>query len=275
MKLLCKGTIVLTCIAITACSIAEAQVTTYLDPLRAAVTQELTDTNLTAAQKRALKIANKALAREAESVKVELVMLASAANALNKRFEAEFVDEQEGALASYLYDATNQLADVQRVLATNPIPRNISQNLARATNGIAAAQNAGNSIPVRARALGKAFTKLGVVTMHVLRSVGLAPASLESWSNLDFYENAIVNDQTTYYFVIDNGTYNSHNPEELGLWSYQRANASNGLVTVMPNWPSNDVPRDFTITFTNFSSGTFTGTNQAREFIQGRFFLSR
>jgi hypothetical protein len=252
-----------------------AQVTDYLRPLQAAVTNRLSDTNLAGAQERALKSANKILGRNAKKVQTELVLLSSAAKTLNARFDDDFLADENTALGEYLDDAERQLSHLELVIGTNAVSRKLSNNLAKAAASLDSAGDTSNRIPVRARAVSKSLKPLSDASKEVIRTLGLAPASLAGWATLDLVENAVVHDQTIYYFTVHNETYLSHHPEELGLWTYQRTGSNSATVTVMPNYPSNDVPRDFKLTFTNVSSGTFTGTNQIRELIQGGFFLGQ
>jgi len=260
--------------ALMAFPVQAEHVTTYLEPLHAAVTNRLAETNLTAGQTRALRAASKALSGHPDKPQAELGLLANAARTLNARFTNDFLFEENEALGSYSYDLNNLLDDIASVIGTNPVPRSVTNKLAQGTKALARGDNTSNSVPVRARALALSLTKLSAAAREVIRLLGPAPAAVEDRLAIRLDENAPVNDRTFYNFVVDGWIWDSHGPndeEELGLWTYTRTGPSNAIITAMPNYPSNDVPRDFKLVFTNLDSGTFTGTNLHREFIQGGF----
>ena len=112
----------------------------------------------------------------------------------------------------------------------------------------------------------------------MLSQFGAAPATLDGYQSVRFDEDVIINDRTFYNLHTLGWIYDSHVAEqavELGLWSYTQQGSNNAIITVMPNWPSNDVPRDFKLVFTNFSSGFFSGTNVLKNPIRGTFHLNR
>jgi hypothetical protein len=100
---------------------------------------------------------------------------------------------------------------------------------------------------------------------------GFAPDSIGT-GHVNLLENAIVNDQTVFYFSTANTgaqIYNVHHPEELGLWTYTRTGANTGIITVFPNYPGNAASRSLSLTFTSATSGTFTGTTYFGEELEG------
>jgi hypothetical protein len=281
MKQLCKGTILGALAVIMASLIGSAhgeQVTTYLRPLDSAVTNRLANTNLSNSQRGTLRRADTILTRDAVSKQKELGLLGSAARTLNGRFDDDFLVLEWDALAAYSSGAHALLTEIRSTIATNPVPRSVSNNLKQATNALAKGDNTNNAVPARARAIATSLTKLDKAGQAVLSQFGAAPATLDGYSNVRFEEAVIVNNQTTYNLHTTGWIYDSHvgeEAEELGLWSYARQGSNNAIITVMPNWPSNDVPRDFRLVFTNFASGFFSGTNVLKNPIHGTFYLGR
>jgi len=282
MKPLCKKTI-LGALLITAFSLhgtAEAsQVTTYLRPLDNAVTNRLANTNLSQGARKALQRADTILTRDAGNKQKELGLLGSAARTLNAKFDDDFLVQEWDALAAYSADAHGLWTTVTNVVGTNALSRSASNNLKQGTNALAHGDNTNSAVPVRARALATSLTKLGKAATAVIDQFGFqAPATLDGYASVRLDEAVIVNNRTFYNLHTSQWIYDSHvgeEAEELGLWSYAREGSNAAIITLMPNWPSNDVPRDFKLVFTNVSSGRFSGTNVLKQPIQGTFFLER
>ena len=88
----------------------------------------------------------------------------------------------------------------------------------------------------------------------------------------------VVNDQTIFYFHTrtDQGesyySYSSHNPEELGTWTYEKTGSHTAAIHCVPNYPPGyTTAHDMSLTFTSATTGTFVGMNVAGEIIQGTF----
>jgi hypothetical protein len=281
MKQLCKGTILGALAVIVANLIASAhggQVTTYLQPLDSAVTNRLANTNLSNSRRQTLRRADTILTRDAVSKQKELGLLGSAARTLNGRFDDDFLVLEWDALAAYSFDAHALLTEIQSTMGTNPVPRSVNNSLRQATNALAKGDSTNNAVPARARAIATSLTKLDKAGRAVLSQFGAAPATLDGYSSVRFDEDVIINDRTFYNLHTAGWIYDSHvaeQAEELGLWTYTQQGSNNAIITVMPNWPSNDVPRDFKLVFTNFASGFFSGTNVLKNPIKGTFHLNR
>ena len=281
MKLSRKGTILaaLAAIILSLHPVVEAaQVTTYLRPLDNAVTNRLANTNLASAQRKALQRADATLRRDAISKQKELGLLGTAARTLNAKFDDDFLGLEWDALAEYSSDAHDLLTKIRTTIGTNSVPRDLSNNLKQATNALAIGDDTNKAVTVRARAIATSLTKLDKAGRTVLAQFGAAPATLDGYRDIRLDESAPVNEFTFYNLHTAGWVYDSHvaDPpaEELGLWSYTRQSSNMAIVTVMPNYPSNDVPRDFKLVFTNFATGTFSGTNVLKERIQGTFRLN-
>lgn len=282
MKLLCKRTIfgALTVIAANLLTtVYGAQVTTYLTPLDIAVTNRLANTNLSRSQRTTLRRADTILTRDAVSKQKELGLLGAAARTLNGRFDDDFLVLEWDALAAYSADAHALWSNITNVVGTNALARNVSNNLKQGTNALAHGDNTNNAVPVRARALATSLTKLGKAAAAVIDQFGFqAPANLDGYASVRLDEATNVNYQTFYNLHTALWVYDSHvgqEAEELGLWSYTRQASNTAIITVMPNYPSNDVPRDFQLVFTNVNSGLFSGTNVLKNPIRGTFKLER
>jgi hypothetical protein len=200
-------------------------------------------------------------------------LLASAATVLNTRFpgDEEFVGLENLALFLYSTELSNRVDDISAVISTSSVPRSVSNLISQTLRAQAVAENTSNSVPVRARSLRLAYTKLAALTIQVRRTFGTAPAYIRADQKITLAEDAPVNDRTTYDLDGDSGTYHADQPEELGLWTYERRSKTTGVITVMPNFPQNDVPRPFLLTFDAPITGTFTGTNIVGEAIPGTF----
>lgn len=297
MKLGFKGTVAITCLlagmAFTPTTRA-AHATNFLDALQGEVTNQLANagTNVTAAQKAALRAASNILRRNTRTLSADLSALATAATVLNTRFPSNetFIALEEDALADYALEAEAQLDNAELHVGTNRISRALSKQLANLRVALSNAVVNSNSVPVRARALARVYSKMRVPVAKVLKLFPTvpfeAPAEIATGRSLTLYENAIVNEQNIFYFHTLGGEppapfrhYSSHNPEELGTWSYERLTSATGVVHCNVTFTqagartppySHDIP----LTFTSATTGTFTAVNCLNETIQGTFVLS-
>ena len=296
MKLGFKGIVIATLISSAICSMPlarAAHATNFLDALYQEVTNRVANpgTN-TARQKAALKAASNTLGRNTRTLSADLSALATAATVLNTRFagDATFSSLEETALAFYSAEAHAQLDDARLRIGTNSISRLLSNQLARARIALTNVDNSTSSVPVRARALARVFNQIRMPLAKVAQQFPTipfeAPAEMATGRNLTLYENAIVNDQNIFYFHTTAGEsggrflhYSTHNPEELGTWTYERLTSRTAVVHcnvtftqagARPAPYSHDIP----LTFTSATTGTFTAVNCLNETVQGTFILS-
>ncbi|HTD68790.1 MAG TPA: hypothetical protein VK846_19890, partial [Candidatus Limnocylindria bacterium] len=210
-----------------------------------------------------------------------------------------FAELEAQAITDYSTEAHARLDGVFLWIGTNSVSRRLSNQVANAENALARADAATNSVPVQARAIAVAFNKIlpaekkvrSLFTAPVLPppvvppvvtnpppvippgTPGLAPDSIGT-RYVNLYENAVVNDQTVFYFsTAQSGAqiYNVHHPEELGLWIYTRTGVNAGVITVDPDYPDNAPQRPLNLTFTSATGGTFTGTTFFGEALEGTF----
>jgi hypothetical protein len=305
MELTLKGTI---CITLAMAGLAfspsagAGHATSFLDDLQNAVTNRIANpgTNNAPAQLRALASAARSLNRNTRTLAADLGALASAAEQLDTKYGGDetFESLEAEAIADYSSEAHARLNGVYLWIGTNILSRGLSNQVAKAATALDRADAATESVPAHARALASAFNKILPVEkkVHSLFTAptlsppeitppappppivppgtpGLAPDSIGT-SFLNLYENAIVNDQTVFYFsTAQTGAqiYNVHHPEELGLWIYIRTGANTAVIAVTPNYPANAGTRLLNLTFTSATSGTFTGTTYYGEAIDGTF----
>ena len=306
-----KGTI---CILLALASLAfsplarAVHATNFLEALQSEVTNRLATagTNVSPPQLRALSSAARSLSRDTRTLAADLGALASAAEQLNARFTSDetFAELEGDAIADYSAEAHARLDGVHLWIGTNSVSKGLSNQLAKASDALDRADTTTNGVPAQARALATAFNRILPIERKVQTlfdeptvvipppvvnppsdplppavppgTPGLAPDSIGT-RHLDLYENAIVNDQTVFYFsTAQTGAqiYNVHHPEELGLWQYVRTAANGAVIGVTPNYPQNSGTRLLNLTFTTASSGTFTATTFFGEAIEGTFVLS-
>lgn len=278
--------------------------TNFLDALQSEVTNRIvTATNLSKAERRALSSAAHSLNRNTKTLAADLGALASAAGQLDAKFSGDetFAELEANAIVDYSDQAHARLDGVDLWLGTNVLSRRISNALDKATSALERADATTNSVPAHAHALASAFNKILPFENKVHRlfnapaiippvvvtnppsidlptpvapgTPGLAPDSV-GHANVDLHENAIVNDQTIFYFsTAQTGAqiYSSHNPEELGLWTYIRTGANAAVFVVTPNYPNNAPSRLLNLTFTSATAGTFTATTYYGDTIVGTF----
>lgn len=313
-RVILKGTV---CISLLAAGLAlspklnAAHATNFLDALENEVTNRVANpgTNASRAEWRALSNAARTLARNTRTLSADLGALASAATQLDAVLaEDETLAALEAdAIADYSAEAHARLDGVYLWIGTNGISRGLSNQAARAEAALARADSETNSVPAQARALAAAFNRILPVEKKVQKLVpapivlppvippvvtnppialppavpagtpGLAPDSVGT-RFVTLYEDAIVNDQSVFYFsTAQTGAqiYNVHHPEELGLWNYIRTGANAAVIAVTPNYPGSANPRLLDLTFTSGTTGTFTGTTFFGEAVQGTFAVTQ
>jgi hypothetical protein len=269
MKLGYKG-IVLTILTSTIMALAPAahaaHATNFLNALRTEVTNRLATagTNATARQKAALRAAGNVLSHNTKTLSADLSALATAATVLGTRFpnDATFASIESDALADYSAEAHAQLENAELHVGTNRISRLLSNQLARLQVALTNADNNSNGVPARARALARVFTQMRMPVAKILRMFPTipfeAPASLSGGLRAE-EDEPVVNDQTIYEFFA-NGTYHADDPEELGLWTYQKTGTKTAVMNLTPNFPATNMgPHTFNLTFTSATTGTYTG----------------
>jgi hypothetical protein len=297
MKLGFKGIVITTLISSAICSMPlarAAHATNFLDALYQEVTNRVANpgTNSTAAQRAALRAASNILGRNTRTFSADLSALATAATVLNTRFEsnATFTSLEEDAIADYAAEADAQLDTAELHVGTNAISRVLSNQLAGSRVALSNAVANSNGVPARARALARVFNKMRIPVAKVLRMFPTvpfeAPTEMATGRNLTLYENAIVNEQNIFYFHTTGGEppvrflhYSTHNPEELGTWTYERLTPTTAVIHCNVTFTqagartppySHDIP----LTFTSATTGTFTAVNCLNETVQGTFVLS-
>jgi hypothetical protein len=310
-----KGTV---CISLLAAALAflpnahAGHATNFLDALESEVTNRVANpgTNASRAELRALSNAARTLSRNTRTLSADLGALASAATQL----DAQFADDETlatleaDAIADYSAEAHARLDGIFFWIGTNSVSRGLSNQVAKAEAALDRAAAETNGVPAQARTLAAAFNRILPVEKKV-RSLfqapilppvippvvvtnpppitlppavppgtpGPAPDSVGT-RFVTLYEDAVVNDQTVFYFsTAQTGAqiYNVHHPEELGLWNYVRTGANVAVIVVTPNYPNNAGQRLLNLTFTSASGGTFTGTTFFGEAIAGTFAVTQ
>lgn len=280
-----------------------ANATNFLEELRSEVTNRMAagESDGTAAQRRALSGAGRALSRTTRTLATDLGVLASAAAKLNAAFtnDETFSALQAEAVADYSAEAHARMDGIYLWIGTNEISRGLSNRVVKAEGALERADAVTNGVPEQARALALAFNRIlpverkvrGLFDEPVIAppstnpppvnppptvppgTSGFAPDSIGT-RYVNCWEDDVVNDQTVFYFsTAQSGAqiYNVHHPEELGLWVYARTGANTGVITVDPDYPDNAPQRPLNLTFTNSTSGTFTGTTYFGQPVQGTF----
>src|ERR1043166_3434338 len=283
-----RGTVFITiiCAALAFTSIGRAtHVTNHLYALQSEVTNRLAmaGTNTTKVERRSLSSAARALARNTTKLSGDVAALAAAINTLSKAFstDATLIDFETNAVSVYSGEAQLVLYTLESLAGTNALPRGTSNQLAQARELLNHADAATNSPLARARELVKAFKKLDSAGKRVHRLYQPQVPILLTGSDITLYENANVNEQTVFYFhtMLQTGeeyySYESHNPEELGTWTYERKSKTNALFHCSPNWPPGySTPHDMALAFTSPNTGTFTGTNSSGRGLYGVFVVT-
>jgi len=312
MGVILKGTVCITLLAAGLAFSPDARgdhATNFLDALESEVTNRVASpgTNSSRAQLRALSNAARSLARNTPTLSADLGALASAATQLDAGFpeDEDFMTLEANAIADYSAEAHARLDSIYLWIGTNTVSRGLSNQVVKADAALDRADTGTNGVPAKARALASAFNRILPVEKKV-RSLfpapiilppvvpppvftnpppvtlppavppgtpGLAPDSVGT-RYVTLSENAIVNEQTVFYFsTAQTGAqiYNVHHPEELGLWTYVRTGADVAVIAVSPNYPANANSRLLNLTFTSATTGTFTGTTFFGEGIEGTF----
>ena len=303
-----KGMIYVLAMVGLVCSpkLSAAHATNFLDALQNEVTNRLASagTNDSRPERRALSNAARTLDRDTRTLSTDLGVLATVATQLNTQFAEDetLADLEIDAMADYSAEAHARLDGILLWIGTNEVPKRLSNQVVKADAALERADANTNGIPEQARALAQALNKILPVEKKVRGmfpeplappvipppiqppptneppiippgTSGLAPDSVGT-RFVTCYENAIVNEQSVFYFsTAQSGAqiYNVHHPEELGLWTYQRTGANTGVITVDPDYPDNAPQRPVNLTFTNMTSGTFTATTFFGEALQGTF----
>ncbi len=293
MKLTTKKTvlILITAIVFTLVPTARAaHATNFLNALQTEVTNRIANTNLPAAQQRALASANKSLSRNTKTLATDLIALSTAANALNKQFtnDSTLAALEDDALDAYSDEAHAQLDNAELHRGTNSITKGLSNQLAKIRIALTNADAITNDVPAKARALANVFNRLRNPAAKILAQFPTvpfeAPAAIATGQNITLSENAIVNDQTIFYFHTTGVggvpflNYTSHNPEELGTWTYERLTSKTAALHchvdyTQPGATPAGYNHDMLLTFTSATTGTFTGVNCLAENITGTFSL--
>jgi hypothetical protein len=314
MELTLKGTI---CITLAMAGLAFSSTvraghgTNFLDELQREVTNRVANpgTNASRAQLRALSNAARTLNRNTRTLSTDLGALASAATQLNAGYsdDENLAALEAEAVADYSAEAHARLDGVYLWIGTNDFSRGLSNQVVKADAALDRADATTNGVPAQARALALAFNKIlplekkvrslfnapiilppvvppGVTNPPITLpppvpagTPGLAPDSVGT-HYVTLYENAVVNDQTVFYFsTAQTGAqiYNVHHPEELGLWEYIRTSADAAVIVVSANYPGNSGRRLLNLTFTSAASGTFTGTTYFGEALEGTFVVTQ
>ncbi|HEY0548964.1 MAG TPA: hypothetical protein VGF13_05145 [Verrucomicrobiae bacterium] len=298
MKLTIRKT-VLILITVIGLSIAPAvraaHATNFINQLQTEVTNRLANTNLADADERALTSANKSLGRNTKTLSADLTALSAAARVLERQFPSNATFEALGsdAVDAYSDEAHAQLDNAELRVGTNSIPTGWSNQLAQVMTALAKADAGTNGVAARAKALAQVFARLQPLIAKIEKRFPTAPVvpfeaptEMATGQNLTLYENAIVNDQTIFYFHTTGGEggfrflhYTSHNPEELGRWTYERLTAKTAVVHCQVDFTQAGAAlvapynHDMSLTFTSATAGTFTGVNCLNETIQGTFVL--
>ena len=289
MKQGVKGSVIITAIICAGLLFVPASraahATNFLDALYSEITNRVAnvDTNATKQQQRALTAANAILKRNTKTLAADLFALAATATVLDARFtnDTTFLALEDNALAAYSAEADAQLDAAELRVGTNSISRGLSNQLAKARIALTNADANTNRVADRARDLAHVFNKLRAPVAKILKKYPeapfAAPASVDG-AALVLSEDAIVNDQTIFYFHTrtDMGetyySYSAHNPEELGTWTYGKTGDKSAAIHCVPNYPpSYNTAHDMLLTFTSAMGGTFIGVNSAGEPIQGMF----
>jgi hypothetical protein len=298
---------------VRAATVHSAHATNFLDALYESVTNRLdTDTNLSAAEERALSNAARTLERKTTTLPADLLALSAAATQLDGSFseDATFSELEDDALADYSATARARLDEVYLWIGTNTVTKGLNNQVQKAESALDRAGGLSNGVPAQARSLASAFNKILSVEKKVRKQFDapgpttppitpppppppgtnstpdyVPPAAVAPGTpglasdtfgtkHVDLYENDVVNDQTVFYFsTAQSGAqiYNVHHPEELGLWTYVRTAANEGVIVVDPDYPDNAPRRPLFLTFTSATGGTFTGTTYFGQAVTGTF----
>jgi hypothetical protein len=292
MKLTTKKTVLILITSIglaIAPSARAAHATNFLNALQTEVTNRIANTNLPAAQQRALASANKSLSRNTKTPATDLIALSTAANALDKQFPADstFAALEDDALDAYSDEAHAQLDNAALHLGTNSITKGLSNQLAKIRVALTNAGAITNGVPAKARALANVFNRMNRPVAKILQQFPTvpfeAPLDIATGQSITLSENAPVNEQTKFFFhTIDDMSnrylsYSSDNPAEVGVWTYERLTTKTAvlhcMVTISEEPGGSTAPHDMALTFTSATGGTFTGRTTLLENIAGTFSL--
>lgn len=244
--------------------------TNFLDTLQADVTARLanSDTN-SGAEKRALSSADKILGRNSKTLNSDLGQLAQVATALSRAFpeDGTFAAEEDAAVDAYSNEAQARLNAVVAIAGTNEFPKSIANQLTQAQASLDRANDASNSIPVRAKAVAFALNKIRVADLQAHRFFK-APADLDATVTLKGRGNSGT-------VTLDPGhtyTIPGDPADEVGTWSYARTGINTGTITITPT--GGGAARTVDLKFTNSTHGTFDGTTASGDPFRGSFTIS-
>lgn len=209
-------------------------------------------------------------------------------------------------LAGTMLLATCRLADAQ-VITNGTVRTHVERAVALTHDGLSNNVNyqlQGSFNLTNWTNVGAAFVATNATHAQFLKSVGSlqffrvsvvtssppsafeAPTTLKG-KNLDLEEATNVNHQAKFFFkstarnpqtqqVVTYYSYTSDNPEELGTWTYEKTGAQTAVLHCVPNYPTNPRPanHDVLLTFTNATSGTFSGHVLGRPLVGGFFFYT-
>lgn len=246
-----------------------AHVSTFLDPLDAAITAKLEDPGITVQEQRTLTKAQRTLGRTTKSLSSEASLLGTVSTLLRsvETNSAALVDAENQSLNSFFSEAQAQYFALQAraTIGSDPPPAPIANQLDQALNALDRGSATSNSVPVRAKALALALNKIRVGNMLANRLIK-APPSLSGESLVltgrESDRNAVtinLNSDGTYVVPAHGGE-----PEETGTWGYVRTSANTGTVTLSTASAMLDLK------FITANTGTFSGT-VGGETAKGRF----
>jgi hypothetical protein len=194
--------------------------------------------------------------------------LAQAATTLSRSFpeDPEIFTEEDAAVTAYSAEAQVRYNAVFDITGTNAVPRPIANQLNQAQAALDRANDTGNSIPVRARAVAFALNKIRVADLQARRFFK-APATLERTVNLNGRggNNVTLNGNGTY-------TISGDPTNEEGNWSYERTGANTATITLNPT--TGEDQHGVNLKFTSSNRGTFTGTTASGDPFRGTFTIS-
>lgn len=284
------GRTVLITIAVAALSMTwtmrAAHVAEFLDPLHAAVSNRIANTELelTSKQVKALQAADRTLKRESKTLAADAGLLSTAARTLNARFtdDGEFIPLENQAIVSYWNTGQSLLDQAIERLGTNTLTRGASNKLVRAQAALDNVEQTTNSVWRQARALSSALKLVDSATKPIFAKYTnsvpevppgpTAPTNIYNM-NIDAYENAPVNEQTKFFFRAT-GYYNADFPEELGRWQYVQTGPNTGVINITRDWPQGAPGHQLQLVFQTPTTGTFTGADLNGSPLQGTFFFS-
>jgi hypothetical protein len=286
MKYTLKKTVLLT-IGLAGLGLAPAiradHATNFLDGLQNEVNNQIanTDTNITAAQRTALRRADDILDNDTETLRGDLSLLTEAAIVLNARWSNYFLGYENQAVLDYANEAQARLNAVKALNGANDPPPALSNAINSAQHAIDRATEQTNSIPTRARAVRFALNKIRVAA-NLSHRLFKAPLSLDgkvlrvSAREFDRDRLTIVLAEDHTYRIPAHSEEFGENADELGTWSYERTGRSTARVTLTPNTPPGSGAHVMNLKFNTRSKGEVLRTSRTatNESFSGHFTVS-